>query len=41
MLVYALCLKVSILILKNILCYEGLCCILFTVTYVHILLRSK
>lgn len=39
-LVCALLFKVSILILKNILCYEGLCCILFTVTCVHILLQE-
>lgn len=40
-LVYALLLKVSTLILKNIPCYEELCCMAFTVTCVHIMLQEQ
>lgn len=41
MLVYVLLLKVSILILENILHYEELHCMVFTVTSVHILLQEQ
>lgn len=40
-LVYALLLKVSTLILKNIPCYEELCCMAFSVTCVHIVLQEQ
>lgn len=41
MLVYVLLLKVSILILENILHYEELHCMVLTVTSVHILLQEQ
>lgn len=38
---YVLLLRVSTLILENILCYEELYCMVFTVTSVHILLEEQ